>query len=124
MSPVLQIFMIAFVALFIAAIVRYLVMKKLNLKYTLVWLGAAVFMLIIAIFPQIITFVTRLVGIQVESNAVFFFAILFLFLIVLTLTAIVSHMNNRVYRLTQMQAILEKRVRELEEQLNSNAKKD
>ena len=54
----------------------------------------------------------------------FFFAILFLFLIVLTLTAIVSHMNNRVYRLTQMQAILEKRVRELEEQLNSNAKKD
>ena len=82
MSPVLQIFMIAFVALFIAAIVRYLVMKKLNLKYTLVWLGAAVFMLIIAIFPQIITFVTRLVGIQVESNAVFFFAILFLFLIV------------------------------------------
>ena len=52
MSPVLQIFMIAFVALFIAAIVRYLVMKKLNLKYTLVWLGAAVFMLIIAIFRR------------------------------------------------------------------------
>lgn len=120
MSLVLQIFLILCVGLFIAAIVRYLVLKKLNLKYTLVWLGSAVFMLVIAIFPQIITYLTRLVGIQVESNAVFFFAILFLFLIVLTLTAIVSHMNNRVYRLTQMQAILEKRVRELEEKVKAN----
>lgn len=120
MSLVLQIFLILCVGLFIAAIVRYLVLKKLNLKYTLVWLGSAVFMLVIAIFPQIITYLTRLIGIQVESNAVFFFAILFLFLIVLTLTAIVSHMNNRVYRLTQMQAILEKRVRELEEKVKAN----
>ena len=124
MSLVLQIFLILCVGLFIAAIVRYLVLKKLNLKYTLVWLGSAVFMLVIAIFPQIITYLTRLVGMQVASNAVFFFAILFLFLIVLTLTAIVSHMNNRVYRLTQMQAILEKRVRELEEKAETNESKD
>ncbi len=114
MTLELQIFLVACVLLFIAAILRYLVKRKLNLKYTLVWLFAAVFMLVIAIFPQIITWFTGLIGIQVASNAVFFFSILFLFLIVLTLTAIVSHMNNRVYRLTQMQALLEKRVRELE----------
>ncbi len=117
MTPILQCFLIVCVLLFIAVILRYLVKKKLNLKYTLVWLFSAVFMLVIAIFPQIITHLTRLVGIQVESNAVFFFSILFLFVIVLTLTAIVSHMNNRVYRLTQIQALLEKRIRELEKQL-------
>ncbi|MBQ9760703.1 MAG: DUF2304 domain-containing protein [Clostridia bacterium] len=123
MSLVLQIFLIICVLAFIGVIIRYLVLKKLNLKYTLVWLLAAVFMLTIAIFPQIITWLTKLVGIQVASNAVFFFAILFLFLIVLTLTAIVSHMNNRVYRLTQMQALLEKRVRELETKLEEQNKK-
>lgn len=122
MSLILQIFLIVCVLLFAAVIVRYLILKKLNLKYTLVWLLATVFMLAIAIFPQIITWLTHLLGIQVESNAVFFFAIIFLFLIVLTLTAIVSHMNNRVYRLTQMQALLEKRVRELEEQVKTSEK--
>lgn len=115
MSLILQLFLIFCVLVFAGVILRYLVLKKLNLKYTLIWLLAAAFMLVIAIFPSIITRLTHLLGIQVESNAVFFFAILFLFLIVLTLTAIVSHMNNRVYRLTQMQALLEKRVRELEE---------
>lgn len=115
MSLVLQLFLIVCVLLFIAAIVRYLVLKKLNLKYTLVWLLSALLMLVIAIFPGIISFFTKLIGIQVASNAVFFFAILFLFVIVLTLTAIVSGLNNRIYRLVQTQALLEKRIRELEE---------
>ena len=115
MGLTLQLFLIFCVLVCVCVILHYLILKKLNLKYTLVWLFAAIFMLLIAIFPGIITKLTHLLGIQVESNAVFFFAIIFLFLIVLTLTAIVSHMNNRIYRLTQMQAILEKRVRELEE---------
>ncbi len=112
---ILQLFLLLCVLIYAGVILRLLLKKRLNLKYTLVWLLTAIVMLIIAIFPQVVTYLAHLIGIQVESNAVFFFALIFLFLIVLTLTVIVSHMNNRVYRLTQMQALLEKRVRELEE---------
>lgn len=117
MSLTLQIFFIAFALVFLGIVIRYLVIKKLNLKYALVWLLTAIVLLVIAIFPDIATWTAQLVGIQTTVNAVFLFAILLAFVIILTLTAIVSHMNKRVYRITQMQAILEHRVKTLENEL-------
>lgn len=115
----LQVFLVVCVLLFAGFIIHSLVRKKFNLKYSLVWLFSALCMLLVVIFPNIISFLSNLLGIELQSNAVFFFAILFLVTIVLTLTSIVSKINNHIYRLTQTQAILERRVRELEEKLNS-----
>ena len=114
MDVKLQIFFIAFALVFLAIVLRYLIVKKLNLKYALVWLLTSLVLLLIAVFPKFAIWTAGLVGIQLPVNAVFLFAILFAFIIILTLTAIVSHLNVRVWRLTQMHAILEKRVRELE----------
>lgn len=114
MRLVLQVFLIVCVLIFLAIIVHYLAKKKLNLRYSLVWLGTGLGMLVLAIFPQIATAVSGLVGIDTPVNTVFLFAGMFMLLIIFTLTIIVSHMNNQIYRLTQKQAILEKRVRELE----------
>lgn len=114
MRLILQIFLIVCVLIFLAIIVHYLAKKKLNLRYSLVWLGTGLGMLVLAIFPQIATAVSVLVGIDTPVNTVFLFAGMFMLLIIFTLTIIVSHMNNQIYRLTQKQAILEKRVRELE----------
>jgi hypothetical protein len=72
-------------------------------------------MLVVVIFPVIVEKIAGLFGIASVVNAVFLFAGMFALVIILTLTAIVSHMNDRVYRLTQNQAIMEKRIRELEE---------
>ncbi len=114
MNIVLQIFLIVGVLIFLAIIVYYLAKKKLNLKYSLTWLAAGVGMLILAIFPQLVDMIGALVGIAAPVNTVFLFGGIFMLLIIFTLTMIVSHMNKRIYRLTQTQAILEKRVRELE----------
>lgn len=114
MNYILQIFLTVCVLVFLAVIVYYLAKKRLNLKYSLVWLGAGVGMLVFAIFPQLAEVIGGWVGIAAPVNTVFLFAGMFMLLIIFTLTIIVSHMNNRIYRLTQMQAILEKRVRELE----------
>ncbi|MBR2465398.1 MAG: DUF2304 domain-containing protein [Clostridia bacterium] len=120
----LQIFFIAFALVFLTVVLRYLVIKKFNLKYALVWLLTATVLLVLAIFPKLAIWAAGLIGIQLPVNAIFLFAILFAFIIILTLTAIVSHMNKRVYRITQMQAILEKRVRELEEKIAESGKND
>lgn len=114
MSFVLQIFLIICVVIFISVIIYYLAKKKLNLKYSLTWLAAGIGMLVLAIFPQLVDVLGGLVGIAAPVNTVFLFAGMFMLLIIFTLTIIVSHMNNRIYRLTQTQAILEKRVRSLE----------
>lgn len=114
MPIVLQVFLVACVLIFLAMIVYFLANKKLNLKFSLVWLAAGVGMLVVAIFPQIAAKVSSLIGIETTSNMVFLFAGLFMLLIIFTLTIIVSKMNNQIYSLTQRQAILEKRVREME----------
>ena len=114
MKTPLQIFLICFAFAFLCILVYYLVRKKLNLKYTLVWLITVTLLLVLSIFPSLIIVVSKLLDIADPVNGIFLLAILFILIIVLTLTAIVSHMNNKVYRLAQKQALLEKRIRELE----------
>ena len=116
----LQIFFICFALFFLFILLYYLVRKKLNLRYTLVWLITVTVLLVLAIFPVIVEKIGGLIGIVAPVNTVFLFAILFMLMIILTLTAIVSHMNTRVYRLTQTQALLEKRIRELEAKSKDN----
>ena len=115
----LQIFFIAFALFFLFIILYYLVKKKLNLRYTLVWLITVTVLLILSVFPIIVEKFGNLIGIVTPVNTVFLFSILFMLIIILTLTGIVSHMNTRVYRLTQTQALLEKRVRELEAKISN-----
>lgn len=115
MNGILQIFLILSALIFLAIIVYYLARKRLNLKYSLIWLAAGIGILILAVFPQIVEWVGRLIGITTPVNTVFLFVCMFMLLIIFTLTIIVSHLNMRVYRLAQTQALLEKRVRELEQ---------
>ena len=124
MNIVLHIFLISVVVIFTLIIIGYLVKRRLNLKYSLTWLAACFVMLVLAIFPSLVEKIGNLFGIATITSTVFLFAGMFMLVIIFTLTMIVSHMNNRIYRLTQMQAILEKRVRELEAQSSQNDEDD
>lgn len=120
MNIVLQIFFIISVLFFLMMTIHYLTKHKLNLKYSLTWLGACAVMLILSIFPSLVEKIGLLVGIKTVTSTVFVFAGMFMLIIIFTLTMIVSHMNNRIYKLTQSLAILEKRVRELENKNDRN----
>ncbi len=52
MNIVLQVFLIIEIVAFTIVILHYLTNKKLNLKYSLAWLAAAIGMLILAVFPN------------------------------------------------------------------------
>ena len=90
-----------------------------NLRYALTWLLMAFVMLLVAVFPQIITAISRLLGVASDVNTVFVLQGLFVLLILLSLTSIVSKQTNRIRKLAQTQALLEKRVRELEDSLRN-----
>ena len=114
MSTTARIFFLILVLLFSAFIVHFLIKRRLNLKYTLTWLFAAAVMLAVLAFPSLIGDISHLVGIELPVNAVFVFSGMFALAIIFTLTIIVSHLNTRLYKLSQTQALLEKRIRELE----------
>lgn len=111
----LQIILVTGISTFAGILTHYLVQRKLHLKYCLVWILATIIMFISALFPGIIKWITELVGIKTPSNFIFMIYGLFMLLIIFTLTAIISHMNVRIFRLVQYQAMLEERLRKIEQ---------
>ncbi len=99
-------------------ILKFLKDKALSLKYTLLWIFAGLFMGTLVIFPTLLNRITRFVGIQSNMNTLFFACIAFLIMILMSITSIVSRQNQKIRTLVQETAILEKRLREVEEQQN------
>lgn len=117
MSTRLQVLLLIAVIIYFV-IILYLMQKgRIQTQYALVWLLSAVVLLVVAVFPQIIYCLSDLVGIELSTNFIFFIAAIFAILILLSLTVIVSKFTERLKRITQTQALLEKRVRNLEEKL-------
>ena len=117
MTTIFRIILLIGVLLYLAIILVLMRKGRMSLKYSLIWFLSGVILLISAIFPQVIRFFTQFMGVYSEANAVFFFGVCFLILIGLSLTSIASGQSERIRTLVQTQAILEKRVRELEKKM-------
>lgn len=110
----LRIFLLIAVCIYFVIVFELLKRKMLNLKYTLLWLASGFIMLMFVVFPKLLQFLSRLVGIYDPMNALFSIALFFIIVILMSLTAIVSKLNKKVKTLIQSIALLEKRVRDLE----------
>lgn len=115
MTKTFQVFMLLAVLLYFVLLVQMLKRKNLNLKYTLVWLFSGILMLVLSAFPQLLNEFAGLLGVYDPTNALFALVFFCGIIILMSLTAIVSHLNEKNKRLIQSVALLEKRVRELEE---------
>lgn len=114
-SGKLQLVILAAVLIYFIVLLYLLRNKSLSLKYTLLWLFSGALLLIIALFPELLGYFTALVGIQTPTNALFAVVIFCIILILISLTAIVSKQTERIKKLTQALALLEHKVREMEE---------
>lgn len=115
----LRITLIVAVICYFIIILYFLKQRALNLKYTLLWLLAGAVMGILVIFPELLISFIRIFGIQDNMNGLFIFCIAFIIMILLSLTSIATRLNLKVRTLTQELAILDKRIRDLEEKADS-----
>ena len=113
-SRTLQIVMILAIVSYFVLLVYLLKKKSLNLKYTLLWIFAGFFMLLFALFPQLLHLFARIVGISGDTNALFAAISFCILMILMSLTAIVSKMNEQIKQLSQYISLLEKRLRDVE----------
>lgn len=105
-------------------ILIFLKRKSLELKYTLLWIFAGFFMALAVIFPQLLGYLTRLLGIQSNMNALYVVCIGFVVIILMALTSIVSRQTMKIRTLIQEIGMLEKRVRELEKVIDRYEEKN
>lgn len=102
------------VVVYFLLILHFMKKKMLSLKYTLLWLFSGFAMGILVLFPGLLDAFVKAVGIENPMYGLFVFAIFFILVIAMSLTAIVSKQTERIKDLAQDNAVLEKRVRELE----------
>lgn len=111
----LQFILIIAIIIYFVIILYFLKKRALELKYTLIWFVAGAVMLVLVVFPQLMTWIIRALGIQSSMNGLYIALIAFIIMILMTLTSIVSRLAYKTKILTQEIALIEKRVRELEE---------
>lgn len=110
MSVKLQVIVAVLIFLSVLMIANLVRQKKLDLKYALVWFLVGAVVLVFDAFPQLLSSVTRLMGIGMPVNMLFFLGFVFSLLIIFTLTVSVSRLAEKVKRLSQEMALLEDRL--------------
>lgn len=116
MSVALQVFLFAVVVAFLLVIVNYLRKGKLTFQYSLIWFVLSFTLMVCILFPNVLIDASHIVGVEVASNFVFLVEGIFVLVLLISLTLIVSKQRKQIVRLTQCVAILEQRLRALEEQ--------
>ena len=111
----LRVVLIAGVIVYFVVILIFLKNKTLELRYTLLWMLAGAILAVFVIWPVTLSKIVGLIGIQSNMNGLFIMAIAFIVMIMMSLTSIVSKQTNKIRHLIQEIAILEKRLRELEQ---------
>ncbi|MCR5654842.1 MAG: DUF2304 domain-containing protein [Lachnospiraceae bacterium] len=117
MSTKIQIIIGAVLLVGLFAIVNMIRQRKLDLKYALSWLVAFVAVLILDIFPVLLTKLSYALGIWAPVNMVFFLGFCFSLMIIFTLTVALSRMSERVRKLSQAVALNEEKILQLEQSL-------
>ena len=79
---------------------------------------------ILVIFPELLVKVIHIFGIEDNMNGLFIMCIAFILMILMALTSIASRQNMKIRSLVQEIGILDKRIRELEEEHNHKNGKD
>lgn len=85
--------------------------RYLRERYALVWLGAALVLIVLAAWTQLLTAIAQTVGIKTPSNAFFVIAFGFLLLLVLHFSTVASRLSDETRVLAQRLALLEREVK-------------
>lgn len=119
MSDKFQAFMILGALVLLVIIFVLLKHGKMTVKYSLLWLCLSLVLLVFALFPYVVYVLRDLMGVEMPVNLVFMLMFCFVLLVLLSLSIAISQLAEKSKRLTQANAILEKRVRELEKALGT-----
>ena len=107
--------------LFIVELVRR---KKLREEYSWLWLLTGTIILTLALWYDLLQWITHLIGAGLPTSTLFFLGLVFLILIAIQFSVKVSELNNQVKNLAQENGLLKNRIEEIEEEKTSTDKNE
>ncbi len=110
-----QIVSITFALLVLVGVFELVRRRQLRERYALVWFAAALLLLLLAVWKQLLTLLSHAVGIATPSNALFVVAFAFVLLLLLHFSVSVSRLADQSRVLAQRLALAEERLRRSEQ---------
>ena len=108
MSIRLKVFLFVIWILILIYLTVRLKRRRADIRYILPWILLDGAMMVITAFPGILEFFCSLFGIETPSNMLFFFGLVFLAMIVFSITLRISKQNREIRDLAQRLALYEK----------------
>jgi hypothetical protein len=105
-----QLASIVFASLVFLLVFEMVRRRHLHERYAILWLGAALVLLVLAVWTGLLKSVSDLVGIKTPSNAFFVIAFGFLLLLVLHFSSVVSKLSDETRVLAQRLALVEQQL--------------
>lgn len=94
--------------------------RDLREKYAVLWIGAALVVLLCGVFPKAIMFAAERAHLAYPT-AVLFISLAAIYIFSFTVSVSLTHQHRRNIRLMQELAIMEQRVRSLEEEVRKRS---
>lgn len=107
MTPTQRFFAILASLLTFGLVVELIRRRKLREEYALLWLSTTTGMVVLATWYGLIEWITRMIGAVAVTTTLFLFALLFLLMISVHFTTVLSRLTVQVRRMAQEIAILE-----------------
>lgn len=115
--PIKLVLTLLFTSLFLFVLTTIILKKgRIPEKYSLLWYAFSLILLLVAIFPNLFIFISKLFGFQVISNLVVGLIIMLLILLTMALTVIISGQKKKTTLLIQEVSILKKELDDVKKQ--------
>lgn len=112
-------FAILFSVILILFIINLVRKNKLDEKYSILWLFASLVILIVSIFPSLITIVANKFNVYYPPSLMLLFAILILGAYIVHISVVITKQNKMIVKLTQELGILKEKIKRNEEEKNN-----
>lgn len=112
MTTKFQIILIVGIVIILIFILNMIRMRRLELKYALIWIIVMIALLVLACMPEKLHDIASALGIYSPINMIFFLGFVFSLAIIFVLTVTVSRLSARIRRLAQIVAMMNQYVGE------------
>lgn len=110
MSVRLQIGIVLLMVIVAGAIIHFLRRKQIDFRYGLAWLFVDLCIIILAVFPRVLVWLSDILGIASPVNMVLFVGLCLALVVIFSLSMSVSSLADKVRKLSQEIAIIRKDV--------------
>ena len=104
----LRLAVIIFALLLFIITIRILIKGRIPEKYSLIWLGISLIILLVGIVPEFLTSISKIFGFEVMSNMIMGMILFLMVIITMALTVMIAGQKKKTTLLIQEVSILQK----------------